>query len=125
LETGDNQESEMSKTISFTAYGYGKTPADKNSMFLCGRALAEIWDHEFPYDSTWTVCLRKRTAKGRRPYKEAIKLDIPEKFESLGIRHELNNGEMSAKRLLVCESDDMVNENNLRGEYWAWIEMDV
>jgi hypothetical protein len=112
------------KTISFTAYGYGKTPSDKDSMFLCGSTLAAIWDHEFPYDSEWTVCLRKRTPKGRRPYKEAIKLDIPSNFEHLGVEFEMSNGRMSPGKLLTHDSDDRVNDNNLRGEYWAWIEMD-
>jgi hypothetical protein len=113
------------KTIKIPAYGYGKTPS-KASMFVCGNTLAEIWDHEFPHDSTWTVCLRKRTAKGRRPYKEAVKLDIPFGFERLGIKHELTSGLMSCKRLLVHDSDAIIRNLNLDGgEFWAWIELDV
>ena len=95
-----------------------------NSMFLCGETLAEIWEDEFKYGSEWTVCLQKRTAKSRRPYVAAIKLDIPDDFCAHGVRYETKHGRMSQRKLFVHETDTMVTDHNLAGEYWVWVELD-
>jgi len=115
-----------SKTIEIPAHGYsnhGQSEPER-SMFICGDTLAGIWDHSFPHGSEWTVCLQKRTPKGRRPYKEAIKLDIPHNFGSQGVTYETRSGYMSEGKLLVHESDSIIRDRNLDdGKYWCWVEV--
>jgi hypothetical protein len=113
------------KTTEILAYGYGRPCFDDNAAFICGGNLIEIWDHDFPEGSTWTVCLRKRTPKGRRPYKEAIKVDVPVDFAKHGIKYELDDGSMSPRKLLVSDTDVLMSKRNLIGEFWVWVEVDV
>lgn len=118
----------MNKTIKIPGHGYSgwgqpSIPLPSDSIFLCGDTLAGIWDDEFPAGIRFTVCLRKRVG-WRRPYKEAIKLNIPPGFEHSGVEHELISGRMSNQKILVVQADNVINNLGLQGEYWAWIEMD-
>lgn len=101
----------------------GDTHAADGELYVCARILGEIWEGDYYNIRKFTVCLKERTSE-KRPYKAAIKLDIPRYFVRKGVKYELEDGSMSDGTVLTCSADAHVIQRKLQNKkYWAWLEL--
>ncbi len=93
-----------------------------DKMFLCERHLCKIFEGDW-CNKNFTACLVERTSN-KRPYVDAIKVNVPNNFANKGIVFETPNGIMHSE-VLTIYSDDVVLDHNMKNrEFWAWLELE-
>jgi len=89
-------------------------------MFLCERHITEIFEDDW-HETNFTACLIERTSN-KRPYVDAIKINIPTTFIDKGIAFERANGRMHYEVLTIFADDVILQLNMKNKKFWAWVE---